>query len=120
MSATTKKMPVSLRTEIAFALTKFKQLPEQEQERLLGELRSDDKGRRTKVAKVLGDLLCQADSEELTRFINDKVAGGQKVFYGYLPYVTADDYNSKCWMVGTYFYQHLPKSGTEIPMPLLS
>ncbi len=119
MSATVQELPVSLRAEIAFAVTKFTQLAEKERERILGKLRSSDKEVRTQAAKELGDLLCHADSDELTRFINDKLAGGQQVFDAYLPFIDGDDYNSKCWMVGLYFYKNLPQSGTSIPSPHL-
>jgi hypothetical protein len=117
MSSSYQKLSLPLRLEVAFAVTKFTKLPGEEQGRILGMLRSDSKETRTLAAKELGDLLCRADGAELTHFMNDHL-GFQ--FDGYLPYIDAENYSNKCLTVGMYFHEHLPQSGTVIPIPSLS
>ncbi len=119
MSTKRQELSLPLRVEVAFAVTKFLQLSEVERERILGKLKSQDCTVRTEAAKELGDLLCHADTAELTRFVNDKLAGGEQVFDIYCPFMSPDDYNSKCRMIGLYFHEQLPQAGTTIPLPPL-
>ena len=107
----------SLRAEVAFSIQKFNDLPPMERGRILKMLRGDDKSIRSAAALEIGQLLLNADSKELTGFINESLGKG-KLFDVYLPATTSSDAQQKCIMVGMYAYENLPPEGQNvIPMP---
>ena len=106
-----------LRAEVAFTIQKFNDLIPTERDRILKMLRSSDKSARSAAALEIGKLLLNADCDELTRFINEKL-GGEKIFDAYLPAITNSDAQQKCVMVGMYAHENLPPEGQNvIPMP---
>lgn len=106
----------ALKAEVAFAVTQFNQLSEEERKQILGLIGNKSKAERTKGALRVGQLLCNASPLVLANFMNDRLYAGEKVFDIYMTHTSAAQCNQKMLMVAMYFHENLPKDGsTTIP-----
>ena len=105
-----------LASEINFAITKFRELPEEQRRSLAREILDNptDSEPFAKAGIKVYELLLDADSDEVTRYMNDVHCDGDQIFDFYM---IAGSHSVKAARLTHFFREHLIVTDDECNVP---